>query len=739
MNDNIISFEVTRIVFEANDSNFKIVRCNSLDDNSSFSIKGDLENVKLYERYDAMVKDKETNRWGVTYEVSSIIPKGLSDGVSDNQQMMLFLKHYVSESVHDKCEIIYDNIYEIISQKKEKELLKVYGIGAKTMNKIFSIWDKKGKELKMVANLLAFGIDIKAIDKIRYSYNGDLESAIKDLDEDIYNLMYKNIENKIDKINAIVDSLDYDKGDIRRIKARIFKSIKDLAEIDYKSWITMVDFFNTDEIYLLINTLGVEIVQKAFELLIEERRIVRLTTDKYDICGLYNQYNLETRLIDKINELASAECKIKDVDFEKEIAIEESVCGFKFTDKQKNAIKEGVLGTFVSIVGSGGTGKTSISRAILNIIERNDSDFKLTQCALSGRAGRVLSESNGRDSRTIASILYSEDKLNSNVLMIDELSMVDLNSFLQLLEKVRYGTKIITMGDKKQLPSLSIGKMVNDLELFNSVTTIELTEIHRQALKSGILVMANDLIKDKATVTKNGKHILGELKDMYVEVDNNGMTKAIRKAIELYKKEEMFDVQMICATNSLCYQANTDVQKILGKTKGNFVESKTGIKVNGEYVKYKIYKNDKIMIIKNNYKIALADDYRKGLTNGCEKLFNGEMGLVTEVNSEDGYIFAKFDDVEYAFEENCFDNIVLGYCCTVHKTQGASAKYIVSFTNNSYVEKNMMLSNEWLYTCITRTRDACFLYSTLNEIDICVKTRATNNKNTFIEIINDNK
>ena len=295
------------------------------------------------------------------------------------------------------------------------------------------------------------------------------------------------------------------------------------------------------------------------------------------------------------------------------------------------------------------------------------------------------------------------------------------------------------MGDNNQLPSLAFGKLIDDISIIDNVGMVSLTEVHRQALESGIIVSANEIREDKFISLRDSSYTIGNMKDMFIDTDSretNLKYKVVDKVVELYDKNNKDKVQVICATASLCYSFNRYIQHKLIDTTGKFitVEANGNIpKKNDEVAKYRIFKDDKIMIIRNMYDVDTRDSYFGECEEESENnLYNGNIGSLVEIN--DKFVVINVNNEEYVIEEDNYDNIQLAYACTCHKLQGSAAEDVIIYLSGNYAEKYLMC-NEWLYTAITRSRKRCYLYGSYNDINRGVKTRNLNKKTTFMELL----
>lgn len=742
-----LEFKLDKVMFKSKDNGFTICRVFPINDISSVnvnkygtvSLKGMMCDLINDVEYECIITDEEDNQYGTTYEVSGVRPLGIGS-IDTDDEMLMFIRAMVGHGVYDKLKNT-TNICNIIKNKDVVRLTKIKGIGKKVANKILNAWQRDGINSKFISELLNMGFNEEHIDKITNQYK-ELHLAIDIINDNPYRLILDDVNIKITIIDSVALKMNIESSDIRRIQAYVYKSIKDESVRDYKSHIEIDLLKNNKTIKSIINKVGEEKYMDALELLKSEKLIIQIGCN----IGLYSIYIREKRLIHEINRIANCKNEFTTGDIDREIDEEESEIGFKLTYNQRYAVKSSILNNFTLIKGHAGTGKTTITRIILNILERLNKNISIKQCALSGKAAQVLSNATGREASTIHKLLEVRDfnsgeqrKIFTDVLVIDELSMVDIVLFKNILELVRDGVKIICMGDSNQLPSLAYGKLIDDISMFKGVNVVNLTEVHRQALESGIISVANMTREGKQFVDKSGEIILGNMRDMNIHSDCDVVEKTVSKTIELYDETNKEKVQVICATSATCYDVNKRVQNKIIDTSGEFITVNAYGNIHkhrDKPAKYRIFKNDKIMIIKNMYNVETKEEYLKGVfldeNENKNNLYNGNIGTLTEIHKE--YVVVEINNNEYVIEEGEYDNIQLSYACTCHKLQGSSADDVIICMIGGYAESYLMC-NEWIYTAITRSKNSCYLYGGFENIVRSVNVRNMNKKTTFMELL----
>ena len=458
-----------------------------------------------------------------------------------------------------------------------------------------------------------------------------------------------------------------------------------------------------------------------------------------DQLALYYYYDLECKIVDKLNQLNNASVKtIDNKIIQKEIDKTIKKQGFEFTDEQLDGIYK-VLNQNVSvIVGLAGTGKSSLIKGIYDIIYNNTTDV-IRQCAFSGQASKRIAEATGYESSTIHRLLgfqgdgfvYKEDNpLDVDMVIIDEISMVGLELFWSLIQAIPNGSKLIMLGDNGQLPPIGIGNLLSNLMDSNKIPIIELTKIHRQAKKSAIITTSQK-VRHKEIMFKESldtDQVLGELQDLHfcLREDKTLLYDLVIDTFkqELQKYKDIRDVQIIVAQNDRIklsrMKINKAIQNMINPKKNKFTRE-ISFEATKNKSDYCIREGDKIINRKNHYSVRTPDD---NVTN----IFNGSMGIVKEIHKK--YCIIDFyDEGEVIIPKEKYAGLELAYAITCHSSQGSQFKdVIVAFDNSSYV----MLSNEWLYTAITRAKSMAHIIAEPKSFNTCIYKNAIDDRKTFL-------
>lgn len=390
------------------------------------------------------------------------------------------------------------------------------------------------------------------------------------------------------------------------------------------------------------------------------------------------------------------------------------------------------------IVITGNCGKSSTVKPLIKVFEHYN--LVVSQTALSGRAASLLTSYTGLEGKTIHRLLcYSPEleqftkdashPLDSDVVILDETSMVGEELFLDLISAIRSGSRLIMLGDIKQLPPISVGNILSDCMSSGYIPTNVLTKIHRQALMSGIISQSFSVSEGKSIVRNDflGEEIRGELKDFKIIGHNDATlvhTKALNEFKELLGKGVSSDnIQIIVPVRARgmnsCRFFNAEVQQLVNPDHGKGVT----VEVIDKGMKYEVvYRpGDKIMILQNNY-------HARSIYGKEVEIFNGNMGHIVDVDPESMIIDLE-EQGRIILDRGSWNTIIHGWACTCHKLQGSQSEYaIICLDNSAYT----LLIREWLYTAITRAKKYCVLVGQPRAINSAIRSSNIKIKQTWL-------
>ena len=458
-------------------------------------------------------------------------------------------------------------------------------------------------------------------------------------------------------------------------------------------------------------------------------------------------YKAEANIAERINILKNSPNIKKIKNIKVQIKKEEQTSDIELSEKQKDAIELINDNNICIITGGPGTGKTTIIKTIIDIYKNQGK--KPVLCAPTGRAAKRMTETTGEDAKTlhrlleigkieedgkIANVDANVSPLDADIVIVDEVSMVDLFLMNHLLKALFQGTKLVLVGDIDQLPSVGPGSILKDLINSNEVPTVVLNKIFRQAAKSKIILNSHRVNEGKKFLTKEeiSEEGLDNLDEDFFYINEINQEKILYNVISLCKDRlknygdyDFFsNIQVITPTKKGMLgtkELNKVLQMNLNPENEYFNEKQIGDTIFRE--------NDRVMQIKNNYDIFWEkedDGYESGMG-----VFNGELGVITNINEEDKCLSIKFDDnkvANYMFQD--LDQIEHAYSITVHKSQGSEFDVVIMLVPQS---APMLLTRNLLYTGMTRARKMLIVIGNENIVEFMINNVNTKVRNTGLE------
>lgn len=402
---------------------------------------------------------------------------------------------------------------------------------------------------------------------------------------------------------------------------------------------------------------------------------------------------------------------VSDTEVEYEVKKIEKKTGMQLDERQLQAVKEAARSGLVVITGGPGTGKTTTINTIIRYFDAQGMDIFLA--APTGRAAKRMSETTGYEARTIHRMLElnggaegdnagfeknEQNPLETDVIIVDEMSMVDITLLYALLKAIVYGTRLILVGDADQLPSVGPGCVLRDIIESGACKVVRLTHIFRQASQSDIVVNAHKINRGEPVILDNKSRDFFFLKRQDTNVIISICIQLIQQKLPKYVDAKPFDIQVLTPMRKGLLgveRLNTILQQYLNPPSPDKQER--------EYGQMRFREGDKVMQTKNNYQIEWQVLSRYGIP--VEKgmgVFNGDMGIVKEINTFSETMTVEYEEgktVEYPFKQ--LDELELAYAITVHKAQGSEYPAVVMPLLSG---PRMLMNRNLLYTAITRAK-----------------------------------
>ena len=384
--------------------------------------------------------------------------------------------------------------------------------------------------------------------------------------------------------------------------------------------------------------------------------------------------------------------------------------GMEPDEMQILAVKEAVKNGLLVITGGPGTGKTTTINTIIRYFESEGMDIALA--APTGRAAKRMSDTTGYEARTIHRMLElnggmdgnagfsrnADHPLETDVIIIDEMSMVDINLMYALLKAVTAGTRLILVGDVNQLPSVGPGSVLKDIIDSEAFPVVKLTKIFRQATQSDIIINAHKINDGEEVVLDNKSMDFFFLKRYEADKIINVTIQLIAQKLPKFVDASPFDIQVLTPMR----KGLLGVERLNGILQ-QYLNPKSEDKKEREHGSHIFREGDKVMQTKNNYQLEweIRSKYGFAIDKGLG-VFNGDMGIIKEINEYAETMTVEFDEgrmVDYSLKN--LDELELAYAITIHKSQGSEYPAVVIPLLNG---PQMLMNRNLLYTAVTRAK-----------------------------------
>lgn len=601
------------------------------------------------------------------------------------------------------------DVFTVIECEPEK-LLTLPGIGKKRMEKVTSAWAEQMVIREIMVFLQSHGIGTGRAVRIYKTYGE--ESIIKVTENpyrlalDIHGIGFKTADTLAMKLGIASDSLIRAQAGVRHV-------LQEIADDGHCAapWETLLEQSSK------LLEIPDHIVEEAIHAEIAEENLIQEDIDRKTCLFLTPLHRAESGTATSILRLLHGTPPWGAIDTVKAIPWVEGKTGLTLSESQREAVNLALASKMVVITGGPGVGKTTLVNSILLIIRAKNLD--VTLCAPTGRAAKRLTESTGIEAKTIHRLLEFDPQsfgfkrgrdnlLQTDLVVIDESSMVDIALMNKLLAAIPDNAALMIVGDVDQLPSVGPGAVLADIIDSGRIPTVRLTEIFRQAATSRIIVNAHRINKGEMPLKADGT----ELSDFYFIPANTPedihdkllhvVTERIPKRFGLHPVK---DVQVLTPMNRGGLGArslNVELQQVLNE-KGEPKVTRFGTT---------FAPGDKVIQTVNNYD---------------KEVFNGDIGQITDIDDEDGLLHVIYDGrtVEYEFGE--LDEVSLAYATSIHKSQGSEYPAVViplAMQHYTLLERNL------IYTAVTRGKKLVTIIGQPKALAMAVKNRKSTRRLT---------
>lgn len=699
-----------------------------------FTAKGSMPALNARDTYTMVAHLVEDAKYGLQYEVDLMcLDYDLTDKDDQLKFFSFFLTPTQTAALYENC----DNPLVLLQNHDTKALMKIKGIGPVTAQRMINKYeDSKDLSLAFV-RFYDLGLTKGAIEKLVHFY-GSPEAAVEVIEKNPYLLIIQVPGYGWAKADAIAMSQGLAHDSDERMGAYLVHYLREQAEMNGNSWVSVEDLCVViDQVCDPHND------ERIYELI---RRNIKNHVLYYDKeterVGLMEYRELEQQIANEILRIqrGAAHIEINPERAETIIHSVELEQGFEYTEEQRTAIWHTLNNQFSILTGSAGTGKSSAVNGIAHVLEAHN--FRVAQVSLSGRAASKLTEITHIEGRTIHRLLKydpesgkffhnKENPLPYDIIIGDEVSMWGGEITLSLLQAIPTGAKVLFIGDTKQLEAIGLASVLTDTIKSHTMPTVQLTKIQRQQADSGIITQSLKVACGEQIVgpKTSGVEYRGVRKDFkLVTYIDSALTqsKIIDEFKELYINQHVpaNDIQVLVPMRSRgeasCRALNLAIQEIVNGTPS--VDEITVPYTDGNYkYSYTYRPNDRIIIMKNNYRTI-------NIEGNKEPIYNGNVGYIKQIGPDFMIVnLTEQGDIVLGVED--YNNLSLGYAITVHKKQGDSSPYVIgAIDSSSYA----LMSKELLYTMITRARKYCVLIGQKKILQQAVKISRVKTKQTWL-------
>ena len=614
-----------------------------------------------------------------------------------------------------------------IVEEEPERLAEIKGISEKKAHEIAIQIAEKSEMRKVMMFLQKYGISLNLGAKIYQKYGDSVYSVLQEnpyrLADDISGVGFKIADEIAYRIGIHTDS-DY------RIKSGLSYTLLQ-AGGEGHVYLPKEELFKRAEQLLGVDT---SYMEKHLVDLSMERKIIQKEENGQVFVYPAQYYYLELNTARMLREL-DIDCPEDEERVERRISQIQKETGTVLDEMQEKAVKEAAGHGLLVLTGGPGTGKTTTINAIIRFFESEGAELRLA--APTGRAAKRMTEATGYEAQTIHRMLEltgmpeddregqpvhfernAENPLEADVIIIDEMSMVDIHLMHSLLMAVTAGTRLILVGDENQLPSVGPGNVLRDIIRSGQFPVVELKKIFRQASESDIVVNAHKINRGEQVEINNKSRDFFFLKRYDADIIIRVVIALIQEKLPKYVEAKPFEIQVLTPMRKGLLgveRLNQILQRYLNPPDPSKKEKEIGQGLFRE--------GDKVMQIRNNYQLEWEVRGRYGIpVDKGVGVFNGDTGIIRMINEFAELAEVEFEDGRYAqYTFKQLDELELAYAVTIHKSQGSEYPAVIIPILSG---PRMLMNRNLLYTAVTRARK-------------CVTV--VGSEETFREMINNEK
>jgi len=722
MSDDQLSYlsgaEVQTVIYHNEENGYTIARVRVKDEPGQTTIVGTLGELAAGASLDLHGKWLTHPKFGRQFEVSTFEQTRPATENGVIRFLQSSIKGVGEKTATRLVEEFGVEVLDILDDDPDK-LLKVRGISKKKLVDIIESWGKQREIKNLLVFLQTHNVPTTFAGKIFHLYGAQAERKLR---ENPYDLAYEIRGVGFRTADQMAMKLGFDHDCAQRLEAALAYTMLTSCERGGHLFLPKPKLL--EDVARMLDTSDIEKLELALYSLEEKKRIRIEDLSEQNISEavyLMYFYHYENESTQRLYQLVSHPTPVSRKKIDKTLPRVEETLGFTLSDEQREAVFEACSNKVFIITGGPGTGKTTITKAIMLTLK--ELGLKVKQAAPTGRAAKRMAEATGHPSKTLHRLLqyqpdggfhYCEDqKLKADVLVVDEASMVDAQLFVAILRALPHTCRLILVGDVNQLPSVGPGNVLGDLINSHKIPCAVLTHIFRQAQESFIVVNAHRI--NNGQFPRQHPSQAPEADFYWIPQEN---TLKVQKLIldsvcdripKRYGLDPLRDIQVLTPMHK--GDVGTQALNVALQARLNPPGGKRELK--RKYVTYR--EGDRVIQLKNNYD---------------KEVFNGDLGWIVEVDEDDHELLIEFDGNFVHIESSELDELGLAYAVSVHKSQGSEYPAVVM---PIVTQHYMLLQRNLLYTGLTRARELAVLIGSDRAFQIGLNNATAGKRHTHLD------
>lgn len=671
----------------------------------TFSTKGNDSYIQEQKEYTIELEEiSYDSKWGATYKILSCpsLVELNFDTLTRDESFSILMDCTSSERIANNILDAYEDFIKIIltEGKESIDLNKIKGVGEAYLNSYSRELNEKYKYIALINKLKDFQIDVGDCKALYSVYDKD-EEIVSEIEKNPYKILIGVLKRSFENADKMILEL---RDDLTHSEERCSYLILSVLETNESYGNTKCNA-NVIYDYIIKNyTQAKDIKDLIVPTVLNNKELFYYDEETKDL-AILNTYLGECQIA-SLSVDKNEEPHILDIDWKSYKDLDD----FHLTDEQLGALENFCNYDFTILCGKSGSGKTSTMKALVKLMEDNDMSYSLL--SPTGSASLRLKEQTHRPASTIHRKVLRDGKINSDVIIVDEMSMVSLDVFVMLINAIsNKDCKIVLCGDDSQLPSISKGKVFNDLIESNKVPKTILTKVFRYDTNGGAFVGENIrlgrqfLNNEKVKVKGNIYNICGNYKFVQTENIFENVISEYKSLLKKYKPNEIMILSAYNIGDCGTYKLNQTIEDEYNPPKAN--EKTLSYKINGVKINFRV--GSRVVNIKNNYNALPLDSFKEiQKSNGklteedvrVTELFNGQIGVVAEV--QDDYLVCQFDEELIVIDKHKLNTLLLARAISIHRSQGSEYKAVINIISP---QQSRNLSKNLLYVSDTRAKE----------------------------------